>query len=384
MKINILFFIAITIFSCAKKQKDTTNNPILHLKIPINNIQKTYMTDFISEYIIIPLEFTEKSMIKDISKIEIHDSLIYLLDSFGARNVMVFNMDGKFIRTIGGFGWGPGQIPYPKDFIYIEEESRIDILGNKRINSFSNDGKLINENRIRFSSTNFFRQGDIYFFTASFEKNCLLLKTDQNFNKTETILEDKPKCLFGNGFKPFIKTTQSNFLHWTLMNDTIYCVSKNNAYPSRIIDFGSYKFDIMEFETLSDKEKMLTVSYQNKINQCLIKRYFETENYIQIYYYLSGKFYCFIYNKKLGTTKHFDADNLIDNIFWFDQTKELPRLVGHDNECFYYMVAPYEYKKPEKLLKFFGKSNISINERDAQFLIEETSNPILVIAKYEF
>jgi len=70
---------------------------------------------------------------------------IYVLDG-RARKVLVFDKDGKHIRSFGRKGQGPGEFQIANDIVLTPDET-IMILdrGNLRLSFFSQEGELLNE-----------------------------------------------------------------------------------------------------------------------------------------------------------------------------------------------------------------------------------------------
>jgi hypothetical protein len=154
MKIILSALIFLCISCCIHKKQKYKDATFLRIKIPAGQIQPIKMSEIISEFKAIKLEFTDQSMIGDIRKIVIHDNRIYVLDTFGAKSVMVFGMDGKFIHRIGTNGKGPGQYLLPKDFV-IDDKNEIEIIDNQRINIYSLKGEFNRNHKISFGSENF-------------------------------------------------------------------------------------------------------------------------------------------------------------------------------------------------------------------------------------
>lgn len=73
------------------------------------------------------------------------DENIYVLDNETA-NVRVFDKQGKFIKTIGRKGQGPGEMQSPRRIqITPQDEIMVYDLGNRRLSFFSLDGKFIKQ-----------------------------------------------------------------------------------------------------------------------------------------------------------------------------------------------------------------------------------------------
>jgi len=54
-------------------------------------------------------------------------------------------LDGKFIRTIGRAGQGPGEFQYPSEVRINKDETRYVLDGSSKIIYFDKDGKYLNQ-----------------------------------------------------------------------------------------------------------------------------------------------------------------------------------------------------------------------------------------------
>lgn len=69
-------------------------------------------------------------------------SLLYVVDS-GNNRVVVFDLDGKFVRTIGREGQGPGEFSNPTGAcVFGESQLAVADYGNSRIQIFHHDGEF--------------------------------------------------------------------------------------------------------------------------------------------------------------------------------------------------------------------------------------------------
>jgi len=103
---DFLFISVLLLFSCNEtKQGDLLEIPVdiennILLQLPLSEIAETITA--------IELELTDEGLINpnDIKRIILSDDLVMIAQS---RNILVFNKDGKFVRSIGSKGQGPGE-----------------------------------------------------------------------------------------------------------------------------------------------------------------------------------------------------------------------------------------------------------------------------------
>lgn len=368
----------IVFFSCNSSDHKTKSTSVLNLDIPVNQLQQIKLSDIISEFKAVKLEFTENSMIGSVRKVVIHDRLIYILDTFGAKSVLVFNMDGKFVRRIGSVGKGPGQHLMPQDFLIDTLKNEIEILGNRKINYFSMNGDFSRFSTIGFTALNFSKSVNKYYFAVVGREDYKVFKTDIHGKIEEKYLPTFKDYEMGNAFMCFIPQKSNHLFFRPSRRDTIYLLNESTAYPSRIVDFGKYKFKLDAFKKLPFEEQMKFLTKKGNINQCIINNYFENKNYIHLRYDMSGNRYEYILNNNTGKYVHFGNENLTDDITW---EKDSWWMIGGDDQFIYHIIEPYKYKSTKQLRKFL--ESFTRDEDYIQEMLHETSNPIILLAKYK-
>ncbi len=68
---------------------------------------------------------------------------IFVLD-YKESHVKVFDKTGKYLRTIGRKGQGPGELDTPQDIAFERRSGDLNVLDSSRITSFDPQGKFIN------------------------------------------------------------------------------------------------------------------------------------------------------------------------------------------------------------------------------------------------
>ncbi|HTO15416.1 MAG TPA: 6-bladed beta-propeller [Edaphocola sp.] len=154
MRNLIRFFTAIFLVSIlpscnVKKSKDIDkDNQIQKINILSNRGFNIKTSKLISDIKFIPLETTDSILVGDISKI-IRTKNEYLILDTQSKSIYAFDMNGKYLRTIGSNGKGPGEYLNPIDFIVDANEDYLFILDElKKIVKTDMNGNLILEKNL--------------------------------------------------------------------------------------------------------------------------------------------------------------------------------------------------------------------------------------------
>lgn len=98
---------------------------------------------FIPEFTIDETFLAEDTFFESASNIKCDENgYVYVCD-YKAHNIKIFNSSGKFIKTIGREGQGPGEFTRPYDIAVTDERMIVWDMGNRRLVSLSKDGDFI-------------------------------------------------------------------------------------------------------------------------------------------------------------------------------------------------------------------------------------------------
>lgn len=135
-----LFLVLITLSTCGQDK-----SPEIQVQEegdqPFENLPLSEIMEFKS---IIPLETTGNSVIGNISEVQIADDKIFILDS-RPKSILVFDLEGSFIKRIGSPGNGPGEYNYITDFDILEGELSLIDMVLKKIITYDLNGNLIQD-----------------------------------------------------------------------------------------------------------------------------------------------------------------------------------------------------------------------------------------------
>ena len=103
--------------SSASKQAAETEEglPVINLSENVEQVSALHLSDAVDHVEVVPLETTDKSLIKQVSRIEVTENDIWVKNS--NTNILRFSRDGKFRNTVGKVGQGPGEYSFVTDFV---------------------------------------------------------------------------------------------------------------------------------------------------------------------------------------------------------------------------------------------------------------------------
>ena len=139
--VNFVCFI-LFVFSfqnCSKGSKKHDFEVGKTITVSYNPNRFTPLDSVVSKITVVPLETNDNCLIRELlPKIKCHQGLIYINNFF--KELLVFDLNGNFIREIGNRGNGPGEFIEVRDFIFTDEET-IEILDFNKIESYTLEGK---------------------------------------------------------------------------------------------------------------------------------------------------------------------------------------------------------------------------------------------------
>jgi len=172
----MMMFIAFLLFSCSKaKQGD-----LLEIPVDIDQNISLHLSEITEELTAIELELTDKSLINPdmIRRFLITPNNVILTE---ASKVLIFDMEGKFIRSIGSIGQGPGEFINIMNIAVDEKNNRLFIFSSQpgKFIWYEMSGKFIKEYNLRSIFKNYYIPCDFCYM------NDELLMVGDNVSKND-------------------------------------------------------------------------------------------------------------------------------------------------------------------------------------------------------
>lgn len=359
--------------ACTSK-KENTHNDIVNIYFQEKN--NTILSEKNIEYYFIPLETTENNLIGDIHRIEVFDSLIFLLDN-KQRKLLVFNINGKFVQQIGNNGNGPGGYVYPMNFFINKNKKIITIadVGQNMLLNYSLDNyqyisaqKTFNFSDCVLLSDNNIAWNDINGFDLDKRVRYFLKITDSNLHDKAYHNNADFTSPYGiSAGSVFHQLNDRSFVHFPF-SANIWEITTTGTKVVYQLSFGSDQLPPIEYlrkEAEGQKDYAIPL-----LNSKYIYAYevFETSSHLAVLYYKKGETHIGFYNKNTKQTQK----------YFFPDFMQTTSLVGLGKICGVYgdyfiarMHTDVVKKNTSKIESIHNISN----------LLSEDDNPILCVFK---
>lgn len=300
---NVRYFVCtllgmILVMSCCRIKENISN---ASYKVDLGaNIAPSFY-DYFSKIEIIPLETSEKSLIKYVAERVYHNGKYYILDR-PQRKLLVFDKKGNFLYDINKYGNGPGEYTELYGFYNNPFTGGIDLLsplgGILRYDSLGQKFKEKISLPLTVPAIHQFvaLNKDTYLFFCESREGKKMIQYDINQRRIVSEVYDIPEYIFNKTFyhhtySPFY--VLDNKVHFVQSyNGDVFTFENKSLLPKYHWDFGEQNFDIKELKDES-------IDYYFKYARTIGAKY---ANAFVSYgensrYYISG----FSYNNKLMT-----------------------------------------------------------------------------------
>ena len=362
-------------------------NDFLTIK-PQDELKQVDFISKIDSVKFVELEFGDESIIVDISKVEVFEDRIYVLDP-KSSSLFVFDIDGNFIFKINSIGNGPGeyaQLDY-FDLDYNNREIVLTDLMSYWIMRYDLSGNYISRKKIPFwceGVAPVHDKGAVLF--ANYRSNSDKFVQEYNLNFLDSLMENSksyfpydskiynnPRVRFSTPtYGPFYTYNgQRNF--FTLYGNMIYHLEKDSLKPKYKIDFGEKNFD----STLYDKPLELS-AYMENGEYNLLGSVFETDVFLLFSFYNS--------KNPTGIKCYFDkrSRNSYSGVaFKVGENAYLPGLnIGAFDDYFISVVRPssiISWREDIDTDNLEINDNFSKTQYEFSTQLQATDNPVLMM-----
>ena len=370
--ILILFFL---LYACSQAGQ----GDLLEIPVDINQDISLPLSEITEEMTVIELEMTSESLINTdrISRIIISENHIITVESTlgGTGMTIVFNKDGKFIRTIGSRGQGPGEFNLIQTATFDAQSNRLFIVSAQpnKIICYDLNGKFIKESRLNsngdFRDINYIN-GELFLDGSLMQKiediytlKRILYRMNEDFQITDSCIarenySERGVSIAGSyigHFNNIIKNNTSVYFYAPeiyikshapqikVLRDTLYRWEDNRLVPELKLRFRNEGFD-------SAGDKIIDLNNIYRSSRYVFAIYaFNPGNKLRTIEFPVRSHFC--YDTKTGKGYSM-LEGYTDDINGIEKRVDI-RPLNTDSETFYYWythMKPGDHEEPNPTL----------------------------------
>lgn len=143
----IILAVGLMLVSCKKTASDAV---AVDVETQVEaGAEECKIEDLFFGFELIPLNTGQEGMFGSIDKLTFYNGRYYIMDKTGKRQVLVFDREGNYERSIGQAGKGHGEYTNIEDFTIDKENNRIVILAYpSSVYVYDMDGRFLEQKRI--------------------------------------------------------------------------------------------------------------------------------------------------------------------------------------------------------------------------------------------
>jgi len=190
----------------------------------------------------IPLEFTPESALAESAMFLDSKSGYFLMDKYQKKVVYQFDQSGRFIRTIGQPGKGPGEYIQITDALMTEKgleiltgQSSTEVYQYNTEGRFSRSNQLLPGNSQSFAKN---RENGNYYFKSEWYQHLIQQVDDKSLQPVDSFIVRNQK-LMGGGVNTFSSTSMGTLLFYQFFDNRIFEIGRDTAMVRYLFDVGS-------------------------------------------------------------------------------------------------------------------------------------------------
>lgn len=205
-----------------------------YTEIDATDMKALSYTEFIDEFIddVHFVQLSSDELIGNITKLQIFEDRIYVLDSFSAKKVFIFDRQGKLLKVIDDQGGGPKEYCQLGD-MYINEDTRELIIADLRGKyvHYNLNGEWLRSTSVISESYYDYPMGqDSAFNFMVYDYSLVLSKGSEVLKKAFPVYPIQRQVAVRD---PFAKTGLGELLYIPLCCDTIYQLNRDLTYRAK-------------------------------------------------------------------------------------------------------------------------------------------------------
>ena len=281
------------LFSCVANEK--TEMPVIPVDLE-NSRKKASLSDITEEVKNIHLELTEHSLISDlVTRVIYTDDYIFLIDRKNPTPIM-FDGNGKFMRTIGSAGQGPGEFTGMIDIAADFQNKYLYITTLSKLLLYDFDGNFIRERKYMEDNVRYanFADGRLMLISERDEarddgrvQKAILQFVNPDLEITDSLYLKayvNPSMSWWHQHQDFITENTGNVYQYyyefnsePFLRDTLYRLEGNERVPNLKVDFETTGVDV-------EGERTLAIWNIYRSNRYVFSAYWVADRYMRFCY----------------------------------------------------------------------------------------------------
>lgn len=373
IKKSVYFIYIFLCVSCAQTYKGLNDRNCDVLDINPEAAREYKTSELFDSLRYIVLEDKENSLIGEIGKIELYNSVFYISD-VKAKKILCFNEEGKFLQSIGKVGQGPGEYVQLSDFAFDCENQELLILdrSTRRMLCYSLTGECQRMIPIEMMGCKFTVNSHGYwlytkgadFLTKKkglFDSNLFLVNNEQQIKPFFEYTPVNNQVVLDHVFDS-CEEDSSVLFNYSIC-DTIYSLT-DVPQAKWYIDFGKFQLPSNQLD-----EKNIT-SFLNKSGFARLMNVRHSCSYLFVNYVFGNRVYFFIRNHK--TSELINCSYLQNDLDKTSFALTYPEKVIR-NKCYF-------IKEAAEILDWYKQDTLSLlSPTGLSVKITRSSNPVVIV-----
>lgn len=361
---SVLIVLMLYIISCSNRNE--YKDELLSYSISPVTKAKWNLHNVIDSCFYVNLETTDSTLLGNILKIEVDDSIIAILDDL-SNSLQMFSIEGTPVGVIMKPGMGPGEYVQLSDFTISVKDKNVRILDamQGKVIDYSLQGDLLSEKKLPFNTgvSCIARLDDnIYVFDQKLRRNADEWKYDVLFlsessDKIEKMRPYTNFCDITLASRESFNRVNDTLTYFPTYNDTLFSVVGTKLIPRYRLDFGGYWYDYDYLYDVKKNPKDFIVGLKN-VDFVYFLNVLETTSHIWVDYCYKEVFYHTIIKKCNNSISTYLRDDAECRFF-----NGLPLTTWND-----FFVIPV---KPDYMVETYGVE------------VLEDNNPYLLFVKFK-